>query len=274
MKLFVWDSRFCLLFSAFVLMQSCMSVVHADPGRRKKKSDESEKKGKLEQFKGDDDDEEDEDEGTGHFWKELLFDAGWEFTKFLLFSPSIDSTRFISYPYAQGESGLSVRDASLVYRTGFGQVQVAYHYIDDNIYGILFNFRGRLNDIAGLNLNITRYREDLMKEPDDNMIMVRLGLMKSLLIKERLIWDLDLGIRSLENNAGFDAGMRCQMFPKPPFSMDLWASAGSMNQSLFLEFKPMIGILTGRFQWDLGFRYLRWEDEDLHGVLCGMRIWF
>lgn len=274
MKNFKWIlSSWLILF--FLLTQSVTILAQDDSDQRKKKSDDSEKKGKLGQFKHEDekDDGENDDE-EGSFWTEFLFDFGWELSKFLLFSTSFDSTRFCIYPYAGGEYGLAVLQGAPLYRTGFGQVQLSYHYVDHNLYGIIFSLRGRLNTIAGLSLDISQYREDLMNEPDDSMTLIRLGLMKSLLIRAFLIWDLDLGIRTLDSDAGFDGGMRFQIFPKPPFCLDLWLSAGSINHTFFGEFKPMAGIMTGRFQWDLGFRYLQWGDEELHGAIAGIRIWF
>jgi len=286
MKTIFSGFKTCIAIIMIILVQSCFLQAQEDSERRKKKSDAEEKKGKLEQFMGEDDsenkdkieqleDEEDDDSGScGSFWVEFFLKAGWEFTKLLLFSPPLDSTRFMSYPYAQGEFGLAVEDVSVSQKPGFGQIQFAYQYIDHDLYGILFSFRGRLNDIAGLHLDISQYKEDLINKPDDTMMIIRLGLMKSLMIREQMIWDLDIGLRTLEDNAGFDAGMRWQIFPKLPFCLDLWTTAGSMNRLLFLEFKPILGIIIHRFQWDLGFRYLRWKDEDLHGAFAGIRVWF
>lgn len=272
MKIVKYHIHFCLILF-FLLIQSLSLSAQDDIERKKKKSEDSEKKGKLEQFKSEDDDHTDEDEGSS-FWAKFLFDAGWELSKFLLFSPSFDSTRFCAYPYANGEYGLAMMNAAPRYRTGFGQVQIAYHYLDHDLYGLIYSFRGRLNSIAGLSLEVSQYHEDLMNRPDDSMTLIRLGLMKSLLIREYLIWDLDLGLRTVDSEAGFDGGMRFQIFPKPPFHLELWLSAGSMNNHFFGEFKPMTGISISRFQWDIGFRYLQWSDEEMHGVITGARIWF
>jgi hypothetical protein len=247
-----------------------------DSGRRKKKSKGSKEKSRLEQFAGEED-EDDEDSGScvGNFFTDLLLHAGWEFTKFLLFSPSVDSTRFLAYPYAGGQPGISMaQKSSIRFRSGFGQVQAAYHYIDHDLTGFLFTARGRFNDIAGLNFQCGLYREDRVNQDDVDLVMLRLGLMINLLVYENMIWDLDLGGRVIESSGGVDLGTRLQLFPKPPYSLDIWATLGGLNERFFLEFKPMAGFLIWRIQLDAGFRYMKWGHESLHGPVAGLRIWF
>jgi hypothetical protein len=246
--------------------------------RRDRKTENKDKPSRLKDFKkesdSDEDGEETYDSGGNGFLTEMLLNVGFELLKAGLFNAGPDSTSFQMYPYQEGESFAMPGFTATVYRPGFGQARVYYHYLDQDLTAAGFTLRGRLNSQFGVSLDFTQFREDMLNQPDEKLFMYRVGIIKSLIINEILIWDLDIGFRGFNEYGGGDAGLRFQVFPDPPFVLNFWSSFGATENEFLMELQPSAGFLLGRFQIDLGYRYIKWGDETLKGVITGLKIWF
>lgn len=183
-----------------------------------------------------------------------------------------DRTAFLDFPYQSGRSGIACQDIHEG-RKGFGFLHVSYAKINQ-VTGYDIVFQGRSESGKGISVHLTKLYEQMSDQSMDQLSIFRFGWFWNILIKPRIILDLDIGMRWIEKLKGMDAGLHTQLFTGNPFVLDFWISCTQVDKDAFFEWRSSIGWVISRIQLDVGYQYLRWDDELLSGPVIGTRVWF
>ena len=271
MKFFSHRFLICLILISLVVYLSPDWVPCASA-----QSEDSE----LDRFKDRDKDEdedkdrEEDNHGARSWFQEMMLRMGFRLAVHSVhYLSQPDSTHFAPYPYAQGMPGFAGSTWSGM-RSGFGQAQLVYHYIDHDLAGRGVRASGRLGSRIGIGVEGLEYQESLKEGGIETLSMFRLYLAKSLIIHEWIVTDINVGLKTIDEYAGLEVGGNLLWFVERPFVVRSALSLSMIDSDAFVDAYVGTGILLNRFEVNAGYRRLLWGGQDLSGFQIGAAFWF
>lgn len=223
-------------------------------------------------------DDEDEDEEENGFWNELMgevFKDLFEAIGSLIYQEVFMNrgVRYRAYPY--------LKDNYVYHGPGKllrapGLLKMEYQRINSDLYGLTWRLTLRMGSGYDLSTTSTHYDEKLRSGEHDRMdfIKVRLNRLCSPLDSNLLV-RVGFGGAGLDGYAGFDAGIELDWFPQKPLALHAGIGHTAVHYGNGItDIDVAVGIMTGPFEFALGYRGLITRGEQIDGSYIRFGFWF